>query len=575
MENSDFAGIFWQMAEFLELKEDNPFKIRAYQRAAMNIESLSKPLEVIYKEGGLPALEAIPGVGKAIAGKIEELIKTGKLKAYDELEKKFPKNFVELMKVPGMGPKTAVMLKKKMKIDSVEKLESAAKKGLLRNLPGMGEKKEQNILKGVEQHKRHISRFLLPAALAHAESIINYLKKIAQVKEALPAGSLRRMKETIGDIDILVISKEPEKVIEHFVKFKEVERVLAKGETKSSVVLRDGMQADVRVLPPDEFGAALHYFTGNKQHNILLRELAIKKGMKLSEYGLFKGKKRIAGKTEEEIFKALSLPFIPPDIRHGTGEIEAAKNGKLPILVDIKNIRGDLHVHTNATDGNNSIEEMAEAAKRLGYEYIAITDHTTSARIAGGLSERELFQNLKKIDDANKKIMGITILKGAEVDISPEGKLDYSDSILKELDVVIAAVHSKFTQKRDEMTGRIIKAMENKYVNILAHPTGRLLGMRDPYEVDMEKVLEAAGRTGTFIELNAQPTRLDLFDIYCREARNMGILIAINTDAHSTSQFDNMKWGIATARRGWLEKKDVLNTMTLEKLLKKLKEKRS
>jgi len=575
MENSDFANIFWQMAEFLELKDDNPFKIRAYQKAAMNIGSLSESLESIYKKGGLPSLKEIPGIGEAIAEKIEELIKTGKLKAYQKLEKEFPKKFVELVTVPGMGPKTAMMLKKKLKIDSVAKLEAAAKKGILHNLPGMGEKKEQNILKGVEQHKRHISRFLLPVAFEHAQALVDHLKKLKEVEEAVPGGSLRRLKETIGDIDILVISEAPQKVMDHFVKYPEVERVLAKGETKSSVVLHNGMQADVRVLPREDFGAALHYFTGGKLHNIAIREMAQDRGMKVSEYGIFKGKKRVGGEKEGDIFRLLGLEYIEPELREGQGEIEAAKEGKLPKLIEIKNIRGDLHCHTSASDGSNTIEEMAEAAKKLGYEYLAITDHSTSARIAGGLTERELFANLKKIDAANKKVKGITILKGAEVDISPEGKLDYSDSILKELDVVIAAVHSKFTQNKDDMTKRVIKAMENKYVNILAHPTGRLLGSRDPYEIDMEKVLEAAKRTGTFIELNAQPTRLDLYDIYCREAAKMGILIAINTDSHSTMQFENMKWGIATARRGWLEAKNVLNCLPLERLLKKLGQKRS
>jgi DNA polymerase (family 10) len=574
MENSDFANIFWQMGEFLELKENNPFKVRAYQKAAMNIGSLSEPLDSIYKKGGLTSLKEIPGIGEAIAEKIEELIKTGKLKAYQKLEKEFPRKFVELMTVPGMGPKTAIMLKSKMKIDSVEKLEAAAKKGLLHDLPGMGEKKEQNILKGIEQHKRHVSRVLLPVAFEHARALVDHLKKLKEVQEAIPAGSLRRLKETIGDIDILVISKAPNKVMDRFVKYPEVDRVLSKGETRSSVVLHDGMQADVRVLPGEDFGAALHYFTGGKLHNIAIREMAQDRGMKVSEYGIFRGKKRVGGEREEDIFRLLGLKYIEPELREGQGELEAARKNKLPKLVELNDIRGDLHCHTKASDGNNSMEEMTEAAKKLRYKYLAITDHSISARIAGGLTEKELFENLKKIDAANKKIKGITILKGAEVDISPEGKLDYPDAVLKELDVVIAAVHSRFGMSKEDMTKRVTRALENKYVNILAHPTGRLLGSRDPYEINMEKVLTAAKLTGTFIELNAHPSRLDLYDIYCREAARMGIMIAINTDSHSTTQFDNMKWGIAAARRGWLEAKDVLNSLPLEKLLKRLGQKR-
>jgi DNA polymerase (family 10) len=330
----------------------------------------------------------------------------------------------------------------------------------------------------------------------------------------------------------------------------------------------------LRVLDPKNFGAALHYFTGNKAHNIQIRQIAQDKGLKVSEYGIFKGKKRIGGEKEEDVFKAVGLPYIPPDIRHGTGEIEAAKKGKLPKLIEIRDIKGDLHCHTGASDGGNTIEEMASAAKDLGYKYIAITDHSVSSRIAGGLSERELISNLKRIDAAAKKIKGITILKGTEIDIKPDGTLDYKDSTLKELDVVIAAVHSRFGMKRDEMTKRIVSAMQNKYVNIIAHPTGRLLGRRDPYEIDMEEILGAAKETGTYLELNAYPERLDLFDIYCRKAAEMKILISIGSDAHATLQLENMRFGIAAARRGWLEPRDVLNTFATDKLVKTLRRKR-
>jgi len=574
MENPEIARIFWDISEFLELKEDNPFKIRAYQKAAQNIESLSENIKAVYNRGGLKALEEIPGIGERIAGKIEEILKIGKLGLHERLKKEFPPQFLELVKIPGMGPKTAVMLQKKLKIDTPEKLEKAAKAGKLKGLPGMGEKKEENILKGIEQFKRHIGRFPLGTALPYVESIVAELKKLKEVDKILPSGSLRRMKETIGDIDILITSKKPEKVMDFFTKLPQVKEVLAKGSTKSTVILKNNIQADLRVVAPESFGTAAHYFTGSKQHNIRIRERGVKKGLKISEYGIFKGKKRIGGEKEEDVFKATGLPFIPPELRENLGEIEAAERGKLPKLITIKDIRGDFHMHTKASDGGNTIEEMAEAAKKLGYEYIAITDHSISSRIANGLSEKELLSHCKKIDAAGKKIKGITILKGTEVDIKPDGTLDYKDSILKNLDVVIAAVHSKFGMKREEMTKRIISAMHNKYVNIIAHPTGRLLGKRDPYEIDMDKLLLEAKKTGTYIELNAYPERLDLFDFYCKKAKELGILIAIGTDAHTTSQLETMRFGVAIGRRGWLEAKDILNSLPLSKVIKKLHIKR-
>ncbi len=563
------------MAELLELGEENRFRIRAYQKAAQNIESLPENIESIYQKGGLSALENVPGIGQGIAEHIEELIKTGKLRPHEQLLKKFPRSLVELMSVPGIGPKTVILLHKKLKIDSIEKLERAAKKGELEELPGIRAKKIRNILSGIELKKRNIGRFSIGTALPYAEAIVASLKKLKEVDRIVPCGSLRRAKETIGDIDILVTSKKPEKVMDAFVKLPQAEKILVKGKTKTSVLLKNGMQADVRVVEPDSFGAAVHYFTGSKQHNILIREMAIKKGLKINEYGIYRGNKKIGGSQENDVFKALGLPYIPPEIREAEGEIEAAKKGEIPVLVELKDIRGDLHMHTKATDGSNTIEEMAETAKKMGYEFVAITDHTKSTRVAGGLTEKEALAHLKKIDRANRNISGINIIRGMEVDILPDGTMDYPDAVLKEIDIVLASVHSNFTMNRREMTKRIITAMKNKYVTVLAHPTGRLIGERDPYEVDMEQVLMAAKDTGTFIELNAYPARLDLDDIHCRKAKELGILIAITTDSHSTSQFENIRYGVLTARRGWLEKKDILNTLPYEKLVKKLAVKRS
>ncbi|MBI5699455.1 DNA polymerase/3'-5' exonuclease PolX [Candidatus Saganbacteria bacterium] len=574
MENSEIARIFWQIAELLELKGENPFKIRAYQKVARNLEGLSQNLEEIYKKGGLAALEEVPGIGEAIASHIVELLKTGKVKKYRELLEEFPPSFIELMEVPGLGPKTALLLKKKFKIDSIKKLEKATAQGLLKNLPGFKEKKIENIRKGLELKKKVAGRYLLSEAGEFAEALISQIKKIKGVDKILPCGSLRRQKETIGDLDILVTSNRPQAVLDAFVKLPQVARILGEGPTKSSVILKNNLQADLRVLDPENFGAAAHYFTGSKLHNIAIRELAIKKGLKISEYGVFRGKKRIGGKTEEEVFKAVGLPYIPPELREGRGEIEAARAGKLPDLIELQDIRGDLQMHSKYSDGGNSIEEMAEAARKLGYQYIAVTDHTLSTRVAGGQTEKEFLKELEYIDKLNDRLKGFRVLKGVEVDILPDGTLDYKDAILKECEVVIAAVHSNFKMPKDKMTRRILAALKNKYVNLLSHPTGRLIGKRDPYEVDLEKIMKAAADTGTYLELNAHPERLDLNDAHCLRAKELKIKLSINTDAHSAGNLSDMKYGVATARRGWLEKKDVINTYPIDKLLKFLYAKR-
>ena len=574
MENSEFAKVFANLAELLELTNGNYFKIRAYQKAAQNIENLSENLATVYKQGGLAELKNIPGIGASIAEHIEELIKTGKVKKYDSLVKQFPPGFIAMMQVPGIGPKTALLLKKKLRIDSLEKLREASAQGLLKNMPGFKEKKIENVKKGLELKDRFKGRFLLSEADQYVEAIVAQLKNVRGLDQILPAGSYRRGQETIGDIDILVTSKKPEIVMGAFTNLPQVERILLKGPTRSSVILKNGIQADIRVLTPLNFGAAAHYFTGNKQHNILIRGLAIKKGLKISEYGVFRDARRIAGKTEAEVFKAVGLPFIPPELRQGNDEFEAAKTGQLPELIELSDIKGDLHIHTNRSDGGNSIEEMAAAAKELGYEYLAITDHTISTRVAGGQSEKELLQELAEIDKLNSKLKGIRILKGAEVDILPDGSLDFSDEILKQLDVVTASIHSNFKLPHEAMTKRIVKALQNKYVNILSHPTGRLIGKREPYEVEIEKIIKTAKETGTYLEVNSFPDRLDLSDVHCRRAKTEGVKLAINTDSHAALQLNLIKYGVMTARRGWIEKADVINTQPLAKLLKLLYAKR-
>lgn len=571
MENSEFAKAFREIAELLELKGENPFKIRAYQRAAQNIDDLSRELPDIYREKGLAGLQELPGIGHDLSLKIEEYIKTGKIASYKKLAKEFPKGILELVNIPGMGPKTALLLHDKLGIASPAQLEKAARAGKLRDIPGMGAKKEENILRGLDLKKKSRGRFLLDEATAYAEMIVEKLQELPEAKKVLPCGSLRRGQETIGDIDILVISRRPERIMKVFTTLPAVQNILAHGETKSSVVLKNGMQADIRVVPAKSFGAAAHYFTGSKAHNIHIRQLAQQKGWKVSEYGIFKGAKQIGGETEEGIFGKFGLQYIPPELREMRGEFAAAAQHRLPELVKLTDIKGDLHMHTTATDGANSIEEMARAAKKLGYEYIAITDHTKSTRVAGGLNDQETLKHVQEIRAAAKKVKGITILAGAEVDILPDGALDLKDEVLRQLDIVLASVHSNFKMPREEMTARVIKAFQNPYVKTFSHPTGRLLGEREPYEIDLEKVLAAAKKFGVALEVNAHPSRLDLNDAHCLLAKQSGVKLAINTDAHSTDQLGLMKYGVTTARRGWLEKKDVLNTMPLGRLLVELK----
>lgn len=563
--NAQIAQVFYRIAELLDIKGENPFRVRAYEKAALVIESLSEPVEKIYREG---RLTEVPGIGKSIAEKIGELIETGRLSYLEELEASIPAGVVELLKIPEVGPKTAWLVYNQLGIKSIEEMEQAAREGKLRNLPGLGPKTEENILKGIERLRKFGERVPLGIALPFARQIVEWLRERAPIDKIEPAGSLRRRKETIGDIDILVTSTQPLEVMDAFVSLPVVREVLAKGETKTSVVTEMGIQMDVRVVEPDCFGAALQYFTGSKEHNIHLRKIAQDMGLKISEYGVFRGEEKIAGVTEEEVYKVLNLPWIPPELREDRGEIEAAAEGNLPQLVELKDIRGDLHIHTKHSDGNFTIKEMALAAKDLGYEYIGIADHTKGLGVAAGQDEEEILKEKEEIERLNEELEGIKVLAGVEVNIRMDGTLDIDEEVLEQLDFVIASVHSAFKQPREVMTERICKAMEREVVDILGHPTGRLIGKRDAYELDTERLIDEAVRTGTILEINAFPDRMDLPDILCRAAKAKGARFAINTDAHSIDQLNLIEYGVSTARRGWLEKKDIVNCLPLNELLK-------
>lgn len=563
--NAQIAQVFYRIAELLDIKGENPFRVRAYEKAAMVVESLTEPVEKIYREG---RLTEIPGIGKSIAEKIAELIETGRLSYLEELEASIPAGVVELLKIPEVGPKTAWLVYEKLGIKSIEEMEKAAREGKLRQLPGLGPKTEENILKGIERLRRFGERVPLGIALPFARQVVEWLKERAPIDKIEPAGSIRRRKETIGDIDILVTSTQPLEVMDAFVSLPVVREVIAKGETKTSVITEMGIQMDVRVVEPDCFGAALQYFTGSKEHNIHLRKIAQDMGLKISEYGVFRGDEKIAGRTEEEVYGALNLPWIPPELREDRGEIEAATEGKLPKLVEIRDIRGDLHTHTKHSDGNFTIKEMALAAKKLGYEYIGIADHTKGLGVAAGLDEEEILKEKEEIEKLNEELEGIRVLAGVEVNIRMDGTLDIDEEVLEQLDFVIASVHSAFKQPKEVMTERICKAMEREVVDILGHPTGRLIGKRDAYEVDGEILIDEAVRTGTILEINAFPDRMDLPDILCRAGKGKGAKFAINTDAHSIDQLNLIEYGVSTARRGWLEKEDIVNCLPLDELLK-------
>jgi DNA polymerase (family 10) len=576
MDNSEIARVFEEIADILEIKGENPFRIRSYKNAALVIEGLAVSLKSILEEDE-KKLETIPGIGTSIREKVVEMLTTGKCKFHDELLKKLPPGLLDLLKVTGVGPKKVSLIYNKVGISTVDELEKAAKTHKLCDLPGMGEKSEQKILKGIQNFRKVSGRFRISVASSIAEDYKAYMKKLKGVINVEPSGSLRRWKETIGDLDILVTCKSGVPVMDHFVSYPEVREVVAKGDTKSTVILTNGLQVDLRVLDKRSFGSALQYFTGSKAHNIAVRDRAKRMGLKISEYGVFreKGNKRVAGESEEDVYRTVGLEWIPPELRENRGEIEAAEASKLPGLLKPSHIRGDLHVHTTESDGANTLEEMAEAAMEMGYEYIAVTEHSKRLGIARGLEEKRLLKQMDAIDRFNaglkKKGKKFMVLKGTEVDIRADGTLDYDEMLLEKLDCVVGAVHSGFDMPGEEMTERIIKGMSTGQLNIFAHPTGRLIGMREPYEVDMERIVAAAKKYGVFLELNAYPDRLDLNDIHCKLAKDNGVLVAVSTDSHNTLHLKNIAYGIHTARRGWLTKKDVLNTRNLKELLKLLK----
>lgn len=572
MRNQEIVRIFNDIADLLEIKGENPFRIRAYRRAALNIESLTKDVSEISKD----ELLKIPGIGQDLAGKIDEYVKAGRIQAYEDLKKEVPEGLSMLLSVPSLGPKTAKLLSEKLKIKNLEDLERFAREHKLSGLPGIKEKTEENIIKGIEMLKRGMERQPLGKVLPIANDILDQLKKKSPVNKITIAGSIRRWKDTIKDIDILATSRDPKAVKNAFVHLPNVKDVLMHGPTKSSVIIREGLQVDLRVVEEESFGAAMAYFTGSKAHNIRLREMAVKSGLKINEYGIFREKddKKLGGKEEEDIYRVLGLPFIPPELREDSGEIEAAVKGRLPNLVVLGDIKGDLHVHTKRSDGSHDFDELIEAAKRRGYEYIAITDHSKGLGIARGLSEERLMEEKREIEGINKKLKGFRLLAGVEVDIRSDGCMDFSDEILKEMDIVVASIHSGFRQKREQITRRLVSAMKNPYVSVIAHPTGRLIGERDPYDVDMNEILKVAQETSTAIEINAYPLRLDLNDVYAKIAKEMGVSIVISTDTHITNQFDYMGYGVSIARRGWLEKMDILNTLSYNSLIKALRKNR-
>lgn len=563
MINQELASIFLEMSNYLRMRE-NSFRSVAYRKVASVLESMEEDVEEVYKKGGLKALEEIETVGENIAKRIEEYIKTGKVKAYEDLKKKTPIKLNEITAVEGLGVRKAKVLYEKLKIKNLKDLEKAAKAGKIAKLPSFKEKTEQNILQGIEFLKKDQGRLLLGNVLLEVEEIIKKISSLKEVEKINVAGSVRRKKETVKDVDILVASSKPKKIMDFFTSMKEVEKVWGKGLTKSSVRVKEGFDIDLRIVKKNSFGAALQYFTGSREHNIKTRKIAISKGLKLNEYGVFKREKKIAGKTEEEVYKAIGLPFIPPEIREDRGEIE----DKLPKLIERKDIKGDLHCHSSWNGGEHSISQMAQAAKKLGYEYIGISDHTQFLKIEKGLNEKQLLKQKKEIEKLNGQFR---ILQGCEVNIMKDGSLDIKDSVLEQMDYVIAGVHSLMKMSKKEMTKRIITAMKNPHVDILAHPTGRVLKRREAYQMDFEKILEAAKKYKVILEINSSPDRLDLNDLDIKKAKEKKVKMIINTDAHHRNQLSLMEMGVAQARRGWAEKEDIINTKSAKDLIKYFK----
>jgi DNA polymerase (family 10) len=567
MKNTAIARVFQDMADLLELKGENKFKIRAYQRAARAIEYLPKEIEIMLEEG--EDLQSIPGVGEAIAKKTIELVNTGKLGAYEELKAEFPEGITKLLEIPGIGPKTANKLSTELGIMSVDELEQAIKDGRVAKLFRLGDKTADNISQQIQALRRKDQRIPIGEALPVVDEVLGALRRLPGVKNLTAAGSLRRFRETVGDIDLMGTANNPEEVINAFVNLPQIREVVAKGPTKATVILPGGLQADLRMVEHDSFGSLLQYFTGSKQHNITLRTREQKRGLKLSEYGITDAKADKLEKfaTEEAFYRRLGLQYIPPEIREDQGEIELAEKGEVPKLIELSDIKGDIHVHTDWSDGQDSIEDMAKSAKALGYQYLAITDHSAGRGIAHGLSEDRLHQQIKEIKRLNEQLKGIRIFSGTEVDIRADGSIDLPQKLLADLDVVVAAIHSAMNQSEEQITNRLVGAIENPHIDVIAHPTCRLLGEREPVAVDLEAVFRAAIKYNKALEINAMPSRLDLKDIHIYRARELGVKLIMGTDAHSTTHLSLIRFGIGIARRGWCQPKDILNTRPTKEML--------
>lgn len=572
VQNAEIADRFEQLADLLELQGANPFRVRAYRNAARFIRGHSRSLAELLDEGADPA--ELPGIGPDLAGKIATLVRTGQLPLLEQTAKKVPAPLVAMTRIEGLGPKRAQALYKALKIRSLEDLARAARSGRIRELPGFGARTEQLIAQRVERAAIAEHRLRLADAEQVAGPLVDYLRGIDGVKGIEVAGSFRRRRETVGDLDVLVSAARGAKVMDDVVRYEDVAEVQAQGGTRATLRLRNGLQVDVRVVPAAAFGSALHYFTGSKAHNIAVRRMAMARGLKLNEYGIFRGERRVGGRTEDEVFAAVGLPVIPPELREDRGEIDAARRGKLPRLVRLEDLRGDLHCHSRATDGRDTIEAMAKAAAVRGYEYLSINDHSRHVTVAHGLDRKRLLEQVRAIDRLNARLDGITVLKSVEVDILEDGRLDLPDVVLKELDFTVCAIHYGFGYSRARQTARILRAMDNPHFSILAHPTGRLVNAREAYDIDLERVLEAARERGCVMELNAQPDRLDLDDRGCRLAKEVGVKIAISTDAHRVADLELVRFGVDQARRGWLEPGDVANTLPLAELRRVLRQAR-
>jgi len=577
MDNKAIAGVLYETADLLEIDGQDSFRVRSYRNAAQAIEAMSQQVSDLIEEP--KKLLEVPGIGKGMLANMQQLFRDGSIEVHSELLKKYRPSMLELLKVQGLGPKTIALIWSAYQVCDVEGVLKLAREGKIRELPRMGEKHEQKLIKALEDYQRIGGRFLLDAAEQLADKLVEHLSQLPGVEKVTPAGSLRRGRDTVGDLDILVTGKgcaeteSRQKIVDHLLHFPGLMEVIAQGENKISFRQRNGIQVDVRLLPPESFGAAMQYFTGSKAHNVALRQRALKMGFTLSEYSLanLEDEKPVAGKTEEEIYAKLKLDFIPPELRENLGEIDAAANHSLPKLLELGDIRGDVHMHTVETDGRNTIEEMAEAARERGYEYMAITDHSKNLAFANGLTDERALAHIAKIRAVGKKMKGIRIFAGIEVDILTDGTLDLSDSVLEQMDIVIASVHSQFSQDRDTMTARLLKAVENPNVSMIGHPTGRLLLRRDAYQFDLDAVLRAAAKNKVAMELNSYPDRLDLSDVHLRMAKQHGVKIVINTDSHHTSHMEKIRYGITQARRAWLTKEDVLNTLPPQEFAKTMK----